>query len=155
MTRRKHTAKQLATMASIQKKQQSDFCFVIMSFSGNPILESYYEEAVKPTIRAFNLRCIRLDEEHFTGSIIERIKENIKDSRIVIVDLTEDKPNCYFEAGFATAVGKPMIFQRLVAPKYEVRFPFDVKDYPHILYSTISDLRKRLKERLRGLLEDK
>ena len=153
MSKPRPNAEELARLSRIQRKQPSDFCFVIMSFSENPILQSYYEEAVKPTITDLGLRCIRIDEEDYPEPISDRIKKNIVECRIVIVDLTEDRPNCYFEAGYAVAVGKPMIFQRLNAPKYEARFHFDVKDYPHILYGTISDLKKRLGERLYALLQ--
>ena len=70
----------------------------------------------------------------------------------MVVDLTEDKRNCYFEAGYALGKGKDVIFQRLKAPKYEVRFEFDVKDYPHILYTTVEDLRMQLGKRLDAAL---
>jgi len=155
MSRREHTTEELASLASIHENPYGNFCFVVMSFSGNPILQSYYEEGVKPAIEKAGLECVRVDEEHFTGSISERIKHNIATCRIVVVDLTEDRPNCYFEAGFAVACGKPMIFQRLDAPKYKARFDFNLKDFPHIVYGTISDLRKELHARLLGLLEGK
>ena len=145
--------KRIKEMARIAKEvkdegKQRRFCFVIMSFSSNPILESYYEEAVKPTLESFGLECVRVDQENFDGTIITQIRANIKNCRIMIADFTEDRPNCYFELGFGVALGKDIIFQRLNAPKYNPNIPFDVKDYPHILYTTIKDLREKLTAKL-------
>lgn len=151
MPNRPKTAEEMAEVAQVDEGK-GNFCFIVMSFSGNPILETYYEEAVKPTVEGFGLNCIRVDQEHFNGEISARIRRNIEKSRLVIVDLTEDRPNCYFEAGYAMAKSRPVIFQRLDAPKYEPIFHFDVKDYKHILYGTVRDLREKLKDRLNGLL---
>jgi nucleoside 2-deoxyribosyltransferase len=130
-----------------------NFCFVVMSFSGDPVIESYYEEAIKPTVKALGYDCIRADEEHYSDTISRRIRDNIEDCAVVIVDLTEDRPNCYFEAGYAVALNKSIIFQRLNAPpKYTAVFHFDVQDYPFILYHTVADLRKKLDDRLKALL---
>jgi nucleoside 2-deoxyribosyltransferase len=146
------TAKEMAEVAQVDEGAQGNLCFVIMSFSGNPILETYYDEAVKPIVEEFNLNCVRVDQEHFNGEISKRIRRNIETSRLVIVDLTEDRPNCYFEAGYAIAKSIPVIFQRLDAPKYEPIFHFDVKDYKHILYGTAKDLREKLKASIDALL---
>jgi nucleoside 2-deoxyribosyltransferase len=124
-----------------------------MSFSGDPVIESYYEEAIKPTVEGLGYNCVRVDEEHHSDTISQRIRDNIENCAVVIVDLTEDRPNCYFEAGYAVALNKKIIFQRLNAPpKYAAVFHFDVQDYPFILYRTLADLRKKLGDRLKTLL---
>lgn len=139
-----------------------EFCFVIMSFSGDPVLESYYEMGIKYTVEKLGLRCVRVDREVHKDRISERIRDNIKRSAAVIVDLTEDKPNCYFEAGYAVALNeaghgltpnRPIIFQRLNAPpQYKPDIPFDLKDYPFILYTTVGNLRRELRKKLKALL---
>ncbi len=155
MKRKPQTAQDIARIATVYKKDSKPICFVIMSFSGNPILETYYEEAVKPIVADAGLECIRVDQEGFNGQISERIRTDIQCARLIIADLTEDRPNCYFEVGYAVAKGKPIIFQRLKAPLYESKLPFDVKDFPHIIYGTASDLRERLRKRITALLNDK
>lgn len=139
-----------------------DFCFVIMSFSGDPVLESYYDEAIERTVKELGLGCVRVDREHYKDRVSERIRDNIRRSVAIIVDLTEDRPNCYFEAGYAVALNEagrgdgvkpPIIFQRLNAPpKYEPVIHFDVQDYPFILYTTVGNLRTQLREKLKALL---
>ena len=127
-----------------EENGSKNYVFVIMSFSGNGILESFYEEAIEPTVNKFGLRCVRVDQEKFTGKISEKITDGIDNALFVIADLTEDKPNCYFEAGYAVAKKKNIIFQRLDAPHYEPKFHFDIQDYKHIVYRKISDLRNEL-----------
>jgi len=53
--------------------------------------------------------CKRVDSEVFSGSIIEKIKKLIRKSNVVIVDLSDAKPNVLYEAGFAHALRKPSI----------------------------------------------
>ncbi len=123
-------------------------CFIVMSFSGNPIIESYYNLGVKPIVEKHNYTCVRIDEIEFTDKITDKIFHYLENSDLIIVDLTEDRPNCYFELGYAVAKQRPFIIQRLDAPNYKAKFEFDVKDYPHIIYKTISDLQEKLDSKL-------
>jgi hypothetical protein len=132
-------------------RNASRTCFVVMSCT-NPVLESYYSEAIKTVVESCGLACIRVDQEDFTGTITERIKKDINDAAVVIVDTTEDKPNCYFEAGYAVAKDKTIIWLRLDAPGFIKSLEFDVKDYPHIFYTTINNLKQLLRKRLKNLL---
>lgn len=128
-------------------------CFVIMAY-GSPVLDSYYEEAIKPTVEKLRLRCVRIDQEHDTAKISDQIANGIRASRVVIADLTRDRPNCYFEAGFALAAGKDIIFQRLdAAPEFTPVIHFDVSDYQHLLYGTLRELSSKLEDRLRCVLD--
>jgi hypothetical protein len=155
------TVKEMAQVVSLVPKRenpqsaQEDICFVAMSFSKNSLLESCFKLGVKPALKKVHLKCVRVNEEHFTQRISDKIWEDVNRSKIVIVDLTEDSPNCYFEAGYALAQNIPIIFQRLVAPGYKARFPFHVQPYPHILYGDAVELRKILGERLASLLNKK
>lgn len=150
------TPHSVAEFARVERRiGDSEFCFVVMSLQNNPILESYYEEAIKPAVLSFKLKCLRVDQEHFTGSITTKIRDNIDNARIVIVDTTSDRPNCYFEAGYAVARDKDIIWQRLNAPPFSgADLQFDIKDYPHILYTTIRELKTRLKEKIKFLLNN-
>lgn len=71
----------------------------------------------------------------------------------MIIDLTEDRPNCYFEAGYAVALDKKLSFSGCTRRRsMEAVFHFDVHDYPFILYGTLMDLRKQLRDKLKALL---
>lgn len=121
-------------------------CFVIMSFSGNPQLKEAYTKAVKPTVEQLGYRCERTDEQQFNGSILEQITLNIRRARFIIADLTEARPNCYYELGLAHALEKQVI--HIAASTTELHF--DVKVLNFIVYSSAADLRKRLRERIKG-----
>lgn len=121
-------------------------CFVIMSFSETPRLKEFYTKAVKPTVEQLGYRCERTDEQQFNGSILEQINLNIRRARFIIADLTEARPNCYYELGLAHAFGKQVI--HIAANTTELHF--DVKVLNFIVYRSIADLRKRLRERIEG-----
>jgi hypothetical protein len=139
-----------AKTASIQADAADEIdptlCFVIMSFSKTPMLKEFYTKAVKPTVEQLGYRCERTDEQQFNGSILEQITRNIRLARFIIADLTEARPNCYYEMGFAHALGKTVI--HIAAETTELHF--DVKVLNFIVYSSAADLRKRLHERIEG-----
>lgn len=124
----------------------SKLCFVIMSFSGNPRLADFYEKAIKPTVEELGYRCERVDEQHFNGSIRQQILQNIRQAKFVIADMTEARPNCYYELGVAHATRKHVI--HLAFSIDDVHF--DVKDFNFIFYSRIDELATLLKERIIG-----
>ena len=117
MPKRSGSARSMAKYARMDPGNGHPSCFVVMSFSGNAILETYFTEAVRPTLEKLGLECRRVDQESFTGRISDRIRDGIASSTVVLVDFTEDRPNCYFEAGYAEALGKPIVYQRLDAPR--------------------------------------
>lgn len=118
----------------------------------NAVLDSYYDEAIKPIVESLGYNCVRVDRQPYSDKIGDQIRNGIDVSAVVIVDLTDDRPNCYFEAGYAVARNKVIIFQRLSAPpKYEAVFHFDVHEYPFILYGTLAELREKLRLRLSAL----
>lgn len=123
-------------------------CFVIMSFSGSPRLKDFYSKAVKPTVQKLGYRCERVDEQHFNGSIREQVLANIRCARFVIADMTEARPNCYYELGIAHALGKDVI--HISNDSNDIHF--DIKDFNFIVYQTIDELKSRLRDRIEHTL---
>ena len=56
-------------------------------------------------------------------------------------------PNCYYEAGFAQALGKPMIF--CIHEKYKIHF--DLATYRFIVWNSEAVLTRKLKVRLESM----
>jgi hypothetical protein len=121
-------------------------CFVIMSFSSNPVLADFYEKAIKPTVEQLGYRCERIDEQQFNDRITERIFLNLRTARLVVADLTEARPNCYYELGIAHALRKEVI--HLAYAGQDIHF--DVKDWNFIIYSRLDELARALRERILG-----
>lgn len=115
-----------------------------MSFSENPVLQDFYEKSIKPTVKSLGYRCERIDEQEFNGSIRDRILQNIRQARFIIADVTEARPNCYYELGVAHSLGKEVIHMTNSAKDIH----FDIKDFNFIVYSRQDELSEKLVQRI-------
>lgn len=122
--------------------------FIIMKF-GDEILESAYKASYKPAIRKFGLAPIRIDEIPDSGKISDQILETIAESKYIIADLSGERPNCYYEAGFAYALGKEMI----LTIRDRESAHFDLQGNRFIQWKTESDLKKKIIQRIKALEE--
>jgi hypothetical protein len=117
--------------------------FVVMPF-GVPVLESAYRRVIKPVIEESHFRCLRIDEIQDAMPITTQILEAIASSEVVLCDLTGARPNCYYEAGFARALGRTLILT--------IRDPekpaFDLSVNRFIMWQSEEDLEARLRDRL-------
>ena len=120
-------------------------CFVIMSLSCSPVLSDLYEFAVKRTVEELGFHCVRADELEHNEKFVDVVIDAIRDSLFVIADLTEQRPNCYYELGWAHALGKPVI--HLINRQEPIHS--DVQDYNFIIYERIGELRERLRDRVK------
>ena len=66
-------------------------------------------EAIESVIAKFNGVAIRIDKEHPLEDLVGRIKKEIRDAAFVVADLTDERPSCYFEAGYAEALPRPIL----------------------------------------------
>lgn len=123
--------------------------FVIMKFGDNE-LDSAYEGVIKPVIEEFGLRVVRIDEIQDSGKITDQMLEYIASSKYVFADLTGERPNCYYECGFAHALGKELIF----TIKSNQNIHFDLATYRFITWNTEADLRRKLRARLNSLEQE-
>jgi hypothetical protein len=79
--------------------------FVIMQI-GNPELDLVYEEAVAPALEACGVEPSRVDRHNRGGLLLSEIMLFIQEAEVVVADLTNERPNCYLEVGYALGVGK-------------------------------------------------
>jgi nucleoside 2-deoxyribosyltransferase len=125
-----------------------DQVFVVMQF-GEKALDSAYEIIIKPLVSEFGLKALRIDEIQDSGKITDQILSEIARSRLVFCDLSGERPNCYYEAGFAHALGKEIVF----AVRKDDAVHFDLAGYRFIVWETELELRDELKKRLVALRE--
>jgi hypothetical protein len=119
-------------------------CFVVMSF--RPGLKALYEKGIKSAVESLGISCHRVDETQFTETILENIRSLIERSYFVVADISDARPNCYYEIGVAHGLGRPVI---LTKNRRETTH-FDLTGFHVIEYSSADDLRKPLRERVIG-----
>lgn len=130
-------------------KEDKGFVFIAMPMSAeDPILEDVHH-TIKAVALSVGLIAERVDEQITTERITDRVLESLHRAGFVIADLTYNKPNIYYEAGYAHALGKVPIYIAREGTTIE----FDLKDYPVIFFCNMSKLKAELVRRLSGLLE--
>lgn len=122
----------------------SDRSFVAMSFT--PDLKPLYEDAIEPAIRKAGYQPVRIDFVEHVDRIDDRILFEIKRSKFLVADFTQQKRGVYFEAGYALALGIPVIWTCKSNEVSELHF--DISHYNHLLWDAPSDLRDPLHRRI-------
>lgn len=124
--------------------------FVIMSFADDPSLEDAYE-SFKDACSKFSPKynCKRMDDITDIKRITPVMFSSIKNSAFVIVDLTFERPNVYYELGYADALDKPII----VTAKKGTVIHFDAKDFPIIFWESQTGLKKDLVGRIEQIAQ--
>jgi nucleoside 2-deoxyribosyltransferase len=108
-------------------------------------------EAIKESASKCEIKAERVDEVETNDRITDRILESIVKAEFVIVDLTKERPNVFFEAGFAHGLGKiPIYLARHGTPIH-----FDLKDYPIIQFRNMKELKEKLAKRLNALIKER
>ena len=105
--------------------------------------------ALKEAALHCGIRAERIDESESNERITDRILDSIQKAEHVIVDLTNARPNVFFEAGYAHALGKIPIYVARQGTKLE----FDLKDYPILFFKNLKELKDVVKRRINGLQE--
>ena len=104
--------------------------FAAMPFQGH--YDDTYFYAMQPAALHNNAQCIRVDYQRYSGDIVTKIKELINDSVALIADLSESRPNVFYEMGYAEGLNKPIV-QICSTPIEEI--PFDVRNNKTIPYN--------------------
>jgi hypothetical protein len=137
-----------AQAPAIELNVTKGFAFIVMPMSSNDAQLDDVHDAIKDAASSVGLLAERVDEPASNDRITDRILDSLKSAEFVIADLTHAKPNVYYEAGFAHALGKVPIY----VAREGTRIEFDLKDYPVIFFRNIRELKSSLVERLKGLL---
>lgn len=104
-------------------------------------------EAIEAVAGKQGLEAFRVDKEFVAVEIAEEITRKIRDSRMVIADLTGNRPNVLHEVGQAQILGKPLI---LISRDDPTEAPFNVRGHRILAYSLddIPDLTRTLDKAL-------
>lgn len=123
--------------------------FFICPFD-NKEIDHNYEFVIKPCVEKHRFSIHRANEISDTRTITETIISAINRARFVIAELTEAKPNCYYEVGYAHAIGKPVI---IIAKTGTTRH-FDLAAHNWTHWDTYEDLKPKIEKRINGVLSE-
>ncbi|MGA9358484.1 MAG: hypothetical protein WBW75_10905 [Mycobacterium sp.] len=119
--------------------------FVAMPFADT--FSDLFEYGIQRPVRDLGFLCERMDQDVFTGDILERIKTQIETSTAIIAVLTGNNPNVYLEVGYAWGKGRPTILVTKDDPR------FDLQGQRHLRYRRIKDVEEMLTREL-GVLKE-
>lgn len=114
--------------------------FVVMPLQGREhgtqdeqrIFKEYTDRfsAISDTLADLDCYAVRIDREVPLDDLVDRIKSEIRQAKFVVADLTDERPSCYFECGYAEASGCPIIYvaseQSVLQPGSSTRIHFDI-----------------------------
>jgi hypothetical protein len=124
-------------------------CFVAMAF--RQTLEPAYRDGIRAAVEEdCGFAAIRMLELEHNDKICDRIIVEVRRAQFVIADFTFQRGGVYFEAGFAQALGRPVVWTCKACHFH--RLHFDTRQYNHIRWEDPTDLRKQLAARIRGTI---
>lgn len=134
--------------------------FIIMQI-GNEELDRVCAQAIVPALKACGLDPKRVDKHNEGGLLKSEIISFIEGSEIIVADVTNERPNCYLEIGYAMGVDK---FRNLIltarddhnqgSPKHTPGGPkvhFDLSGYDVLFWhpADVEGFRAELEKRIR------
>lgn len=130
-------------------------CFVVQPFDER--FTKRFHDIYKPAITECGLEAYRVDYDPSVEVPIDAIEQGIRDSSIVLADITIDNPNVWYELGFAYALRRPVVMicsEERTAPRY----PFDIQHRTVTRYQVqsmqdFSSLKETISTRISAILK--
>jgi hypothetical protein len=134
---------------SQDKVQQA---FLVCRFTD--AMERFYADVYAPVGDELKCPIRRIKDIHHVDKIDDRICEEIRRASIIVVDLTDENFNIAFEAGFALALNKPIVWTKQKEAG-GVKMPFDIYTHNCLEWDTnnLDQFRQDLKFRLLAALQ--
>ena len=122
-----------------------DFLFIIMAMDEeHNDLDDIYN-SIKGTSIKYGFNPERVNDKFKFSKLDEKILDYICMSELIVADLSYEKPNCYYEIGYAQALNKRIIY----TAKKGTKVHFDVITQNINFYTNISELQNKLSDILR------
>jgi nucleoside 2-deoxyribosyltransferase len=130
-----------------QKQIKRNTAFVLMAMDRTRAdLEDIYN-TIKEVCGEFGIVAYRADAIEHQDSITERILGEIRACEYLVADLSLERPNVYYEVGYAHAMNKKPILYR----KTGTRLHFDLAVHNVPEYENNTELRRLLRKRLEAI----
>jgi hypothetical protein len=105
-------------------------------------------DVVDGVLQEFDCVAIRIDKVESLEGLVDRIKAEIGRASFVVADLTDERPSCYFEAGYAAGLGRPVITmaskESVLHPGTDTKIHFDIHQNVRF-FSNHSELAEKLR----------
>ncbi|MFD6613172.1 TIR domain-containing protein [Micromonospora chalcea] len=124
------------------ENRDDSLVFVIMSFL--PEMEPVFE-AIQVAALDVGLRAERVKDVPGDYRITDQMLSMIRRARLVVADLTHERPNVYFELGYARGLGKTVV----TIAREGSAIHFDVRDWSYLRYFDSRPLEQDIRERFR------
>jgi len=129
-----------------QRRLESEQAFVAMWFTDE--LRSAWEDGFSPALRDAGYNPLRIDSVEHNEKIDDRIVAEIRRSALLVADFTGGRGGVYFEAGLAVGLDIPVIWT--CRSDHVDQLHLDTRQYNHIVWKRVADLRERLVQRIRA-----
>lgn len=134
---------------SDQGEFERDLVFVIMPFKGQEMTDIY--TAIRDECRKLKLRTTRVDENVGSGFVLREIAQLIERAEFIVCDLTLERPNVYYELGYAHGVGNESTDILLIA-KEGTTLHFDIAPLRVQYYRSTEHLRSVVSSSLKEMI---
>ncbi len=119
---------------------------VLCSF--DPDMDPVFD-AIVCAAEAIGMRAARVKDFQGDFRITDKILTLVQAARLVVVDLSHERPNVYFELGYARGLGKTVI----TILRSGTTAHFDVRDWTYLEYTDSRPLEHQLRERFQFEIE--
>jgi hypothetical protein len=140
-------ARTTVEIADLHIEPQRPKAFVVMQFT-QPFNE-LWKSVVQPICESRKVDAKRADDDYGPGMIIADVTARIRESSVVIAEITPTNANVYYEVGYAHALGKPTI---LIAER-GTKLPFDISGFRVLMYENSIDGKAKFEEGLKKHLD--
>jgi nucleoside 2-deoxyribosyltransferase len=122
--------------------------FIVMSMNKADASLDDVHDTIRAVCEEFDIEAVRVDDIEHQERITDLILENIASAEFIIADLSSERPNVYYEVGYAHAIGKrPILVRKEGTP---LHFDLVVHNAPE--YRNNAHLKLILRGRLENML---
>jgi hypothetical protein len=134
-------------------KEQQDLkgtVFMVMPFSDS-VADKAYRLSTKPVVEEFGLRAVRADEIFSANPVFDDIIAAIEQAALVIVDISGQNENCFYELGVAHTLKRSRTIMITHDP-YQSN-PFDIAHFRIIQYQDSFSGKDEYESKLRNTIK--